>query len=479
LESATGFAAWTPAERESFFAAIARHRRAAWRVTLASTLADAVLALVVALLMSPLFYAAIALAFDLVNLVHRVPNVVTLIGRVLGPALEPAGRVPLGTWVHLGLLAALPGVLWMGLVLLMLDRALRRSAAFTAGELPARAPNPQVLAEQRFKNVIDEMAIAANLPAPRVLVADSGGVNAAAFGRDEHHASIMVSQGLLTRLNREQLQGVAAHLIGSIADGDMAIGLRAATTLSLFAFLARFAGVLGERSSGRSLLRLALAMLRPTAASAERLSQELADPFRNTDEDGKPLPRGESTKLQSWRDWVWLPLMGPLVITGFLAGLVNLFLLAPLVALAWRQRKYMADATAVRLTRDPDGLASALQELERSDGGAAFAAWAAHFAVVSPGSRARGLLGSSFVPMHPAVTRRLRALERLGAHVSYDAHRLPVQLLLILVPLGALIGGLLAIAACLLAYVSVPLSMLFLGIPFAVIHVLLRWIAGG
>lgn len=78
--------AWTAQERADFFAAIARHRRAAWRVTAVCALAAAVLALVVALLTAPLWFALIALAFDAVNLVRPAPNV---FGALLG-AIETA-----------------------------------------------------------------------------------------------------------------------------------------------------------------------------------------------------------------------------------------------------------------------------------------------------------------------------------------------------------------------------------------------------
>jgi Zn-dependent protease with chaperone function len=170
---------------------------------------------------------------------------------VLQPIVHPVGgHVPLSAWLHVAFLAALPGLVWMALVVLMLHRALKLSGMFSAGELAARAPNSQVLAEQRFGNVIQEMALAASLPSPRVLIVDAPEMNAAVFGGDEQHATVLVSQGLLAQLDRDQLQGIAAHLIGSIADGDMAIGMRAATTLSLFAFIARFAGIFGDESRG-------------------------------------------------------------------------------------------------------------------------------------------------------------------------------------------------------------------------------------
>src|SRR5262249_54503349 len=124
----------------------------------------------------------------------------------------------------------------------------------------------------------------------------------------------------------------------------------------------------------------------------------------------------KSEKL-GWRTLVWAPLVGPVLIAGFLGGLVSSMVLTPLLALAWRQRKYMADAIAVRLTRDPDALAGALT---RMGGGATFAPWAAHLCVAE--SRGSGTsLGNSFVPMIPGSAHRLRALVKMGAHVSEDA----------------------------------------------------------
>jgi hypothetical protein len=143
--------------------------------------------------------------------------------------------------------------------------------------------------------------------------------------------------------------------------------------------------------------------------------------------------------------------------------------------LAWRERKYMADATAVRLTRDPDTLAGALQALDRADTTAPFPT-ADHLAVVNPGAAQRRL-GRSIVPMFPSVGRRLLALNRMGAHVSYTPPRLPFWVYLVGIPLGLLVSGLLALAACALAYVSLPVSALFLGVPFGIVHSLLRWLS--
>lgn len=473
-DAATHLPEWTSAEREDFFNAIARHRRAAWQVTLASHGANFIVALIVALLMAPLFYAAAALALDVLNLFRPAPNLVGVIGAYIGPLMDAPAAVPLQRWLTVGAFAALPGLSWMAVVLTSLRRALRVSATFDSGELSAREPNRTVLSEQRLANVIGEMAIAANLPAPRVLITDASIRNAAVFGRDDAHATIVVSSLLLDALNRDEMQGVAGHLIGSIANGDVRIGLQAATTLSLFGLISRLSTAVTDRSAWRPLGRIALALLRPTRASAQRLADELADPFAPEPTE-RPAPTPAQSKKEQWRALLWLPLAGPVVMTGFFAALVTMFGLGPLMALVWRRRKYLADATAVRLTRDPDTLASALEKLGN---GGSFATWATHLAVAGARAGSRGLMSGSIVPMAPALPRRLRALAKLGARLRGEPARMPTYIVLLAVPLFAVIGSLVALACFLLAYVSIPLTALFTGIPFAILHLLLRWIGG-
>ncbi len=478
--AAAAVAQWTASERESFFDAIARHRRAGWRVTLASHAANFIVALIVAAMMSPLFYAVICLLFDIVNIFHRVPNVVAAIGAVLGPLTDKPESVPLARWIYVAVVATAPGLVWMAILLTALRRMLRVSAMFDSGDLQARPADATVLAEQRISNVIGEMAVAANLPPPRLLITDIG-CNAAVFGRDEQHATIVVSQALLARLDRAEMQGIAAHLIGSIANGDMSIGLQAAATLSLFGLTSRLATVLTDRGAWRPLARIFIALMWPTKGSARRLAEQLADPFGAKDTTQR-APRAQEIdtstlkgKIEQFRSMLWLPLAGSVVITGFFTAVVCLFMLGPLLSLAWRQRKYMADATAVRLTRDPNTLSEALEKMGGAD--SAIAPWAAHLSVVSaPG--ARGLMSNSAVPMFPSLDRRLRALGTMGAHLTQAPKKMPLKLVLIVTPLFAIVGVLAGCVLCLLAWVSIPLTALFMGIPFAIVHLLLRWIGG-
>jgi Zn-dependent protease with chaperone function len=479
-DAASGWIPWTAAERESFFSAIARHNRAAWRVTVASAAAIAFTSAIVATLMAPLFYAAIALAFDLLNLIVPAPNLVKLFGDAIGPAIDHPEAVAPARWLQLALYAALPGLVWMALVVLALRRMLLASALFGPGPI-ARPCNPSVLEEQRLANVVGEMAIAAELPAPRVEVTDQAILNGVIFGRDEREAKVLVSEALLARLSREELQGVAGHLVGSIANGDMAIGLRASVALSLFALVARMSAIFPDGAIGRHWWVLWHAILVPTSARARQLALELGDPFGESNSDSTNGPTGppraglNAHKSQgNWRTLLWLPLAGPIVITGFFAGLVNLFVLSPLVSLAWRQRKYMADATAVRLTRDPDALAHALEKM--SGAGAPLTPWTAHLSVIQTGGNRSGPLGASVVPMFPSLDRRLRALAKLGAHVSRPPRRMPLPLVLILAALCAVVGLLIALVLYLLVILSTALTMLFTGLPFGVLHLLLRWL---
>ncbi|MDB6157701.1 MAG: heat-shock protein HtpX, partial [Gammaproteobacteria bacterium] len=326
-DPAASWVAWTPAERESFFDAIARHRRAAWRVTFASRVINLAVALIVAVLMSPLFYGALAQLLDLLNLAIPAPNLVPGIGHALDGVINAPQKMSVADWVRFGVLAALPGFVWMAFVLNAMRRVLGLCMTFDSGELSARAPDPTVLAEQRFGNVVAEMAIAASLPQPRVFVAHSQAVDAVAFGMDAQHSTIVISQGLLALLNREQMEGVAANLIASIADGDMEIGVRAALSLSLFALITRLGTLVTQPHARKNLTHIVVATLLPTTARARQLVMELASPF-DDDPDEKPAADrsdgARSALAARWekiRPYLWLPLAGPLVMTGFLGAI--------------------------------------------------------------------------------------------------------------------------------------------------------------
>ena len=134
----------------------------------------------------------------------------------------------------------------------------------------------------------------------------------------------------------------------------------------------------------------------------------------------------------------------------------------------------------MRLTRNPDTLAEALQKIGPERGANSLAPWAAHLAVVQEGPVGRGgsLLSSSPVPMFPGLERRLKALVRQGATVTVVEKRVPPIAWLLGAPLGLLVGALMTTAVVLLLWVSLALSGLFTLLPFGALNLLLRWLGG-
>lgn len=176
---------WTAQERECFFAAIARHRRAAWQVSAIAGVGIAILAFVVATLTSPLFYALLGLLLDLVNLIVPMPDLFGAVMQTLDYISENIETQPLSSWLYLAFVAALPGLIAVSLVLMTLRRIVREAEASGVQDLALRSPNPSVLAEQRLANVVAEMAIAANIKVPKVAIIETAGVNAAVYGPDD------------------------------------------------------------------------------------------------------------------------------------------------------------------------------------------------------------------------------------------------------------------------------------------------------
>lgn len=468
--SAAELPIWTAEERESFFAAIARHRRAAWQVSAVATVGIAILAFVVATLTSPLFYGLLGVLLDVINLFVPMPDLLGAVMETLGYISDHIETQPISSWLYLALVAALPGLLAVLFVLLTLRRIVREAEESGAQELALRAPNASVLAEQRLANVVTEMAIAANIRVPKVALLDTPGINAAVYGPDDDSVTVLVSTGLLDKLNRAQMQAVAGHLIGLIANGDVVQGMRVAQTLSLFGFVARLSdGIVDPPAWSRLWQTLREALKKGASSADSRLILDLTHPFGSA-QASRPSGGNASNKL-TWREWIRMPLYGPVVISGFFGGLVSSFFLEPLLALVWRRRKYLADAIAVQLTRDPQSLRDALCELGNGRG---FPAWCSHMLVASGASRG-GLLSGSTVPMYPAHDKRLKALARMGASVTLSPPRsMPLWVKLLIGVAGVVVVSLMSVVVYLLVILSLAFSMLFTLLPAIILHAMLR-----
>ena len=179
--------------------------------------------------------------------------------------------------------------------------------------------NTEDLNQRKLLNVVEEMAIASGTPAPPVyLLTEERGINAFAAGFTSRDAVLGITQGAIDHLSREQLQGVIAHEFSHIFNGDMRLNIRLMGALNGILIL----GILGYY------------LLYSTSLSGRR---------RSKDNSAAAM----------------LALAIGLMVIGyagtFFGGLIK--------AAVSRQREYMADASAVQFTRNPNGIAGALKRI--------------------------------------------------------------------------------------------------------------------
>jgi Zn-dependent protease with chaperone function len=178
--------------------------------------------------------------------------------------------------------------------------------------------------ERRLLNIVEEMALASGVPVPAVYVlTDEAGINAFAAGHAPGDAVIAVSRGCLEYLTRDELQGVVAHEFSHILNGDMSINLR---------LIGWVFGLIALSTIGLTLVRI----LGNTRTSSR-------------DDKGK----GGGLLIA-------LFLIG---IVLWILGMIGSFFGNLLKASVSREREYLADASAVQFTRNPDGIAGALKKI--------------------------------------------------------------------------------------------------------------------
>ncbi|MFH1896401.1 MAG: M48 family metallopeptidase [bacterium] len=214
-----------------------------------------------------------------------------------------------------------------------------------------------------YYTVVENLSLAGGTPMPKVYVIESSAMNAFATGRSPQHAVICVTTGLLEKLDRTELEGVVAHEMSHIKDYDI-------------------------------LLMSVVAVLVGTVATLANLA-------------GRSVFLGGGRRKSGRRDG------GVLAILGLLALILSP-LIANLIKLALsRQREFLADAQAAKLTRFPEGLADALAKissdrniLETAHSGTA------HLFITNPFANTGSRLASLF-STHPPVEERVRRLREM------------------------------------------------------------------
>jgi heat shock protein HtpX len=219
-------------------------------------------------------------------------------------------------------------------------------------------------------NVVEEMSIAAGVPMPKVRIMETDALNAFATGTSTSNASIAVTRGLLNQLNRDELQGVVAHEMAHIANLDTRYMTVVVVTVGLIALIAditlrsmawgRFGGSRGgggdRRGGGNAILIIVLLVVAIVAPLAARAVQMAVS----------------------------------------------------------RQREYLADATSVQFTRNPNGLISALTKLTEAAAPFPGASRATqHLFIVNP-MQTFTAKSSALMATHPDIADRIARLRNLG-----------------------------------------------------------------
>ena len=228
-------------------------------------------------------------------------------------------------------------------------------------------------------NVVEEMAIAAQLGSvPRVFVVDDPSPNAFAAGRDPEKAAVAVTTGLLTILDRDELQGVVAHELGHIKNRDVALITTAGVMMGSIILLAELGARMMRVSGGQR---------------------------------GSRSSRGGENGGQ---------------VIVLIVALVFILLSPILVQLIYfalsRRREYLADASGAMFSRYPEGLARALEKL----GGASqplsdTSRVTAPMYIVAPLRAARGVR-ASLLATHPPLEERVRVLRAMSGGADFRAY---------------------------------------------------------
>jgi len=286
---------------------------------------------------------------------------------------------PPSPWVYVTVSAIMLIIIAMGSIEIIVRLSLGESelAMLLAGRRVARSSG--IDSERRLINIVDEMAIASGLAAPPVYVLNrEKGINAFAAGRSPNQAIVVVTQGALDRLTRDELQAMIAHEFSHILNGDIRLNLRAACALQGIVFLAAIGRFMMQYYSGYG---------------TEERHRFLHPPFA---------------------------LIGVGIFALGSVGLVAARLIQSAIA---REREFLADACAVQYTRNADALCGALARIKLNKEGSRVSNW--HADALAHMLFAPNTLRPWF-STHPSIEMRMRrANPHLSPQVYFEQQRRP------------------------------------------------------
>jgi len=480
-------------ERTSFFDEQARWRRRTWRGSLVCALAASVMGAPLAVLLTPLALLVVGLTLKYTPGGGPALDLLVSAARFIPRALETAADTEkLSSFLSPPTLLALSMLLAPGMAVLLAVWFLLRFRFALSGVgglllgLSARPPRVEDVEEIQLGNVIEEMAIAAGMPSPALRLLDDDAPNAAAVGSGADDSTVVVSRAVLARLDRDETQALAGHLLGSIASGDLRIlaSLNAVFECAGLTILVLDAAFGLSPSAFRDLARVLRFLLGRDRDPAEApfVQKLLVQMTGEVRQDGiHQVSEGPTVKKYPFLNFFLLPFLLLSVVNLMLKWqtyLIRSIFVGPMVMLVWRRRRFHADAVAVQLTRNPDALAKALCALSVDAALLSRARWAEPlFVVGAPGggwSEELGGLGSS----HPPLEKRLKRLAAMGGRDFRAPARsfMPREWTaasLILVPLAALtvplMGVVVALSFLLAAFPALLTTLAALAIVVAIL----------
>lgn len=216
----------------------------------------------------------------------------------------------------------------------------------------------------RLWNAVENLTIAAGMPMPKVYVIDDPAPNAFATGRDPNHAIVCATSGLLDIMDDTELQAVMAHELSHVRNYDIRVMMIVFGLVSAIGFIADI------------LLRMMW--------------------FGGRDEEERPSN-------------------AVFIIIGIVAAILAP-IIATLVQLAVsRRREYLADSSGALLTRYPEGLASALEKIEKTGSATRHQNSAtAHLFFANP---LRPSFAANLLSTHPPIDERIAKLREMSRHM--------------------------------------------------------------
>jgi heat shock protein HtpX len=283
--------------------------------------------------------------------------VLGLLGWIIGMSVSPDPRAG-----YFGVGVAL--IIWLILAMVSFAGGDAIFLAASKAQPVTKEVHPQLF------DVVEEMAIAAQLPVPKIYIINDPAPNAFATGRNPQTASLAVTAGILGRLNRDELQGVVGHEMSHILNRDIlfvtiaGVMLGAITLLSEVFLRGMFYSSMGRRYSSR-------------------------------DRGG-----GQAQAI--------------MLLIAILAAILAPIMATLLYFAISRKREYLADAGSARLTRYPEGLANALEKISQNTVPLAVAnKVTAPMYIVNPLQK-EGMKLSDLTSTHPPISERIRILRSMS-----------------------------------------------------------------